>query len=259
MEFNSLHSVFFSPTGNSRNVAGKIIPTFGLPVTEYDLMKSRLTQPISFGKSDLLVVSLPVFEGRVPKICLESLHSLKGQATPAIAIVTYGNRNYDDALLELTDILAANGFIPFAAAAFVAEHSILHRLGRKRPDADDLLEITDFAEKCKTKISKSDTDTLTPVTVKGEHPYRTIPVEFSLVPTGDESCTSCQLCTAVCPTGAISSDNPQLTNASLCATCFACASVCPVRCRQPRDPRLPEVLGFLLDFVEVHSSNEIFI
>lgn len=37
--------------------------------------------------------------------------------TPAIAVCVYGNRDYDDALIELKDAIEANGFKTVAAAA----------------------------------------------------------------------------------------------------------------------------------------------
>ena len=41
--------------------------------------------------------------------------------TPAVLVVVYGNRAYDDALLELSDIATGAGFVPLAAGAFVGE------------------------------------------------------------------------------------------------------------------------------------------
>ncbi len=61
----------------------------------------------------------------------------KGNQTPAIAVVTYGNRDYEDALLELQTILEQNGFVVIGAAALIAEHSIVHSVGHDRPDEAD--------------------------------------------------------------------------------------------------------------------------
>ncbi len=52
----------------------------------------------------------------------------------AIAIVLYGNRNYDDALIELKDILELDGFKVVAGAAFIGEHSFSNNLAKNRPD-----------------------------------------------------------------------------------------------------------------------------
>ena len=48
---------------------------------------------------------------------------LQAHNTPAVCVVVYGNRAYDDALLELKDILTERGCRPIAGAAFIGEHS----------------------------------------------------------------------------------------------------------------------------------------
>ena len=51
-------------------------------------------------------------------------------------VVLFGNRNYDDALIELRDLLQADGFGCIAAGAFVGEHSFSRTLGAGRPDGE---------------------------------------------------------------------------------------------------------------------------
>ena len=52
---------------------------------------------------------------------------LKGNGARAVLLVVYGNREYEDTLLELSDVMEAAGFSPVAAVAAVAEHSIMHQ------------------------------------------------------------------------------------------------------------------------------------
>ena len=41
---------------------------------------------------------LPVYGSRVPPVSLERLSALKGSGQKAVAVVVYGNREYDDTL-----------------------------------------------------------------------------------------------------------------------------------------------------------------
>ena len=114
----------FSPTGGTKRVADAIAAGFAVPVAQMDLTKAD--SAFSLGGHDGLMAVLPVFAGRVPQIALERLSALKGSGQKAVAVVVYGNREFDDALLETRDALEANGFRVIAAAAFIAEHS-MHR------------------------------------------------------------------------------------------------------------------------------------
>ncbi len=74
----------------------------------------------------------------MPNVLLKYLETVKGDGAAAMPVVTFGNRAFDDSLIELRDILRDNGFRPFAAAAFVGEHSFSTTLAAGRPDVDDL-------------------------------------------------------------------------------------------------------------------------
>lgn len=259
MEISKLNCVFYSPTGNARKVIGELASEFTNEAAYFDLMKNSIDEPTEFAADELLIICIPVHEGRVPKHCLKSLFNLYGNGTPAVAVCVFGNRDYDDALIELCDTLGGNGICVVGAAAFATEHNILHRLGRHRPDDEDVGEIHSFAQKCRDKVTAGTIGGFNPVKVKGERPYRVIQGDFSLVPTGDENCIHCEICYNICPVGAIDVDHPEQTDAEKCVTCMACAAVCPVRCRMPRDPSLPDVLGFLLDLVGTRAPNDIFL
>ena len=125
----------FSPTGGTKRVADAIAAGFSVPVAELDLTKAD--SAFSLGEHDGLMAVLPVFAGRVPQIALERLAALKGSGQKAVAVVVYGNREFDDALLETRDALEANGFRVIAAAAFIAEHSMYRSIAAGRPDAQD--------------------------------------------------------------------------------------------------------------------------
>jgi len=59
---------------------------------------------------DAVVFGVPVYAGRVPNVLLKYLDKVQGNGALAVPIVLFGNRNYDDALIELRNILEKNGF-----------------------------------------------------------------------------------------------------------------------------------------------------
>lgn len=52
-----------------------------------------------------------------------------GTKKAAEMVEVYGNREYEDTLVELYDIAVESGFYPAAAVAAVAQHSIAERIG----------------------------------------------------------------------------------------------------------------------------------
>lgn len=90
------------------------------------------------------------------------LAHLKGHGNPAIAVAVYGNRDYDDALVELQDLLEENGFCVIAGAAFVAQHSIFTKVAAGRPDEDDRRAHGGVWQPCAGKSSQDSTRTRTP-------------------------------------------------------------------------------------------------
>jgi hypothetical protein len=90
----------------------------GMPFRKYDmtLPAGRRTFNEQFSEEDLVIVGLPVYVGRIP-MCLDDLYAqLIGHSTQAIAVVVYGNREYNDALIELKMELESHGFNVRSAA-----------------------------------------------------------------------------------------------------------------------------------------------
>lgn len=95
-----LYLAHFSPTGGTRKAAEIIGRAIDPQATEIDLSARTLEKlPHDLGLNDVLLAAVPVFGGRVPAIALERLREITGHDTPAIPVVVYGNRDYDDALL----------------------------------------------------------------------------------------------------------------------------------------------------------------
>ena len=213
----------FSPTGGTKKVADAIAVGFNIPVVEMDLTKE--VSHATLGEKDALMAVLPVYAGRVPQISLERLSALKGNGQKAVAVAVYGNREYEDALLETKDALEANGFQVIAAAAFIAEHSIVRSIANHRPDAEDEALCRQFAADVMAKA-----DNASPVQVPGNNPYKALkPSAFH--PAANESCVKCGVCAQQCPVGAIAMEDPSQTNHDLCINCMRCVQVCPVSSR----------------------------
>lgn len=165
-----IYTAYFSPTGGTKKAAlaltSALADTDGF--TEIDLSLPALAQ-YTFAADDIIVVAVPVFGGRVPAFALQQLTALHGQNTSAIAVAAYGNRAYEDALLELSDSLTSQSFRVIAAAAVLSEHSMLRSIAAGRPDADDLAQLTDFAKKISAK-PLTEAPALT--NIPGNRPYK---------------------------------------------------------------------------------------
>lgn len=213
----------FSPTGGTKKVADAIAAGFCTPVVEMDLTKADVS--VTLGENDALMAVLPVYAGRVPQISLERLSVLKANGQKAVAVVVYGNREFDDALLETKNALEAGGFQVIAAATFIAEHSIVRSIAAGRPDAEDEAICRQFAADVMEKLNNP-----TSITVPGKNPYVELkPSAFH--PAADETCVKCGVCAEQCPVSAIPLDNPNQTNNDVCINCMRCVQVCPVSSR----------------------------
>ena len=232
MKINTLHLVWFSATATTKRITAIIADRFTAEsVIKHDITKSTLNDDIYIGSNDLLIAGIPVYAGRIPAIAVNALNKFKGNKTPAVIACVYGNREYDDALLELKDILQANDFAIISAGAFIAQHSIFPTVGTSRPDEKDKEMITAFGEKSAALISSLDAATNLPdINVKGNRPYKK-PGKVPLTPKADKKCNKCGTCVKLCPTDAIPSFNPRITFGSKCNSCARCIAVCPQQAR----------------------------
>ena len=123
---------YFSPTGGTKKAGMLLCEGISWDIEAVDLGKKKEEprQP----KGNLVVAAMPVFGGRLPGVAAEKLRTLDGKGKKAVAVAVYGNRAYEDALLELKDILEECGFEVTAAAALVAQHSMVPEVGAGRPD-----------------------------------------------------------------------------------------------------------------------------
>ena len=241
MEISKSKSVFFSPARKTGDITSLFVSSLVYEIEKYNITsyKKRDTA-VNFLSNDLAVFAYPVYGGRVPDIMIKQLEKMKSNNTPAVIIAVYGNRAYEDALLEMQNILSEKGFIVIAAAAFIANHSIMTKVAVNRPDAQDNEKIKDFAERVKNKLKNIENILdIEKLNLPGNFPYR----EYNgipLKPTGDSKCTSCCACVQNCPVNAIMAENPRKTDKTKCITCMGCAAICPQNARH-----LNKILHFL--------------
>jgi ferredoxin len=221
--------IYFSPSHTTRKIIDEIANKFEGTQEEYDLSNIATgNNPKEFSDDTLVLVGMPIFAGRLPKIAHDKLIKFKGENVPAIAIVNYGNANIGDALLELNDILKENGFKILGTAATVSQHSIITDIASGRPDKQDLEKLDEFIEKCKEKLESGE---FNEIAVPGNKPYCDYK-KVALTPICDESlCTYCYECISVCPQQAISDMDPVETDETLCDACTACIYICPENAR----------------------------
>jgi NAD-dependent dihydropyrimidine dehydrogenase PreA subunit/flavodoxin len=235
-----INTMYFSATGTTKRIVcgiGEgILENTDSKITintiDFTLPESRKDQ-VLFNDEDIVIIGVPVYAGRVPNVLLKYLNSIKGNGALAIPVVVYGNRNYDDALIELNDILELNGFKVIAAGAFIGEHSFSKVLGKNRPDEKDMTIVKEFASKIYEKLTTE--DKFESLAVKGSNPYRAyykpenkegIPVDIRKVtPKTNSSCNDCKLCVTVCPMGSIDFNDVSKLN-GICIKCGACIKKC---------------------------------
>ena len=232
MNIDNLHVVWFSATATTKQITGLIAEQFtAQSVTKHDITKNTPENNIQIGPSDLLVVGIPVYAGRIPAVAIDALNRFKGDKTAAVIACVYGNRDYDDALIELKNILQTNAFIVISAGTFIAQHSIFPAVGASRPDEKDKGIIVDFAQKSAELLAAlENTNNLSDINVKGNHPY-VKPFKVPLSPKTDKKCNKCGVCVKLCPTNAIPAFNPRITFGSKCIACARCISFCPQQAR----------------------------
>lgn len=240
----AIKALYFSGTGTTETLVRVIADELSEQLTAPSELVN-FTTPDSreeiqnFGADDLAVVAMPVYAGRVPNVLLPYIReNICGSGGPAVPLVLFGNRNFDDALIELRDLLESNGFRTIAGAAFVGEHSFSRSLGKGRPDSEDIQLAREFAASVAKKLLSMEELPQKPVPVRGNMPVRPYytprdrqgnPINILKVkPLTDlEKCTQCGRCAALCPMGSIERDDASKIS-GICIKCCACVKKCPV-------------------------------
>ena len=243
MRVRNIWAVYFSATGTTEKTV-KTIACAAAQVLDAPWQSISFTlseerrEKLQFSTGDLVILGVPVYAGRVPNVLLPFLtEKVIGNGALAVPVVLYGNRNYDDALMELRNILQANHLACVAGAAFVGEHSFSRVLAAGRPDGEDCALMEGFGQAVGRKVRRLPFTPETAVAVGGCDPirpyYKPRDREGNFInilkvkPVTDmEKCTLCGLCAEKCPMGSIRVDNVAEV-AGICIKCCACVKGCP--------------------------------
>ena len=257
---NRSRLVCFSPTGSTRKLGEAVAGGAGFPCSVTDITLPEKRKAIeSFALEELCILAVPVYYGRVAKTAVDYMTEFQGNGAPVALLVNYGNRHFDDALLELYDLAVETGFVPVGAAAFVSEHSFSTRdypMAIGRPEESDLSLATEFgnrvAQKVLNKLEKLEN-------IPGNLPYKPYP-DLHRAPASLDNCTLCGTCAGICPVDAIRIHNGILsTDEQKCIICQACVKKCPEQARIDCGPGAIESRERLKPLVAERREVEFFL
>ena len=251
--FNTVQFYYFSPTGGTKACGECFCKAIANNVSAINL---GLEDATFNGDCDLAVFAMPVFAGRIPAVAAEKLAALNGNGMKAVTLVVYGVRAYEDALLELNNVVKESNFTVVASAALVAQHSIVPAVGQGRPNEEDKASIAAFTQQVMAKLVSGD---VSPVTIPGNFPYREVG-NMPFTPVCLPACGKCGACVAVCPTKAMVMDDEGIkTDVDSCILCMACTAACPKKARVLPAPVQKNMNEKMSALISVHRENEYFL
>jgi ferredoxin len=267
LNIGKVRLVYFSATGTGKKIVNQIASAIELDTDIIDLTPPKTDASYEIGKEELAIFSTPVYEGRVPQTVMNRLKRVKGDDTTAVLVVMYGNRAFEDSLLELHDTVKELGFLPIAGAAFIGQHSIHSEkipVAAGRPDELDLKKAHEFGREIIKKMESL--DYLTDLKVPGNYPYseetriRTEEIRAGAHPVTDaDVCILCGSCARVCPKGCVKVSDVVETIVEKCMICSACVHNCPTGARHWENENILRVAKWLSTHHGERKEPEIFL
>ena len=252
----SVFEIVFSPTGGTKKVSGLVAGALDGNTVTVDLTDSGLDfYEVSMTKDDVAVISVPSYAGRVPAVVVDRLGMVRGNGARAVLVCVYGNRAFEDTLVELKDVAKRVGFRVVAAIAAIAEHSVARQFAAGRPDAQDVAQLAESARRIRQKLLDGDASE---PSIPGNRPYKQAG-GHSMVPQATEGCASCGACAALCPVRAIDKNDPRQVDGDACVSCMRCIAVCPRDARKLDPNKLSAVTQMLSKVCVERKECELFI
>lgn len=258
MDITTSSLLLFSPTGTSKKVATAVADGYG---AKFHVIDATYGVPTlhTFAANELVFVAVPVYGGKVAPLALQRLEAMRGDNTPVVLIVVYGNRAYGESLTQLKSFVGERGFVTVAAAAFIGEHSYSTSatpIAVGRPDMTDLAEARTWGKAIRNKMDyiaapsaidlkrlvapRTSFITMLRFGVFIWQQQRKKKPDVKPVPiTDSDKCKKCGKCARLCPTGAIPHDDLLHTHPDKCIKCCACVKCCPTHARTFTTPFAP--------------------
>ncbi len=265
MDINKVKLIYFSPTGTTKKVLESIARGIaGASVEHLNMtLPDNVEQVIPSYSNDLVILGAPVYGGRLPAEAINRFKRIQAGNTLAVVVVVYGNRDFEDSLLELKDLAIDLGFFPVAGGAFIGEHSFTTAdapIANGRPDSLDVQKAMDFGARIKEKISTLQSfGDQRALMIPGRFPYEGGPRNMAVTPVSrEDTCTVCGTCATVCPTAAISIEASVATEVGACIRCCACIKNCPTGARVWEDEMMKTITNWLKDNCSARKEPQIF-
>lgn len=262
----SVQTIFFSPTGNTKQICSRI--AFGLG--------GKMVDPINLTNSnvrtkekieligDLIIIGTPVYVGRIPQQILEPLEKLKGKNQWCVIVAVNGGVQAGTVLAELTAILKTQNFRILAAANITGVHSFIHEgfpLGKGRPDNNDLIKLQRFTQSILDKLADDPQEISFPdpnIDYTLPHPQVRAKILADPPEKDDDICIECRECYAHCPNDAIDFTTLHIDDQK-CIRCFACVRICAWNARSIKLHLNPELRELFSTAIKSHYPTEFFL
>ncbi len=265
--------VFFSATGNTGQIVTEtgryLADSLGVPFESDDFTKpADHTAMRNFSEGDLVIFGTPTYAGRIPNKILPFVQTLfQGNGAFALPMVTFGNRSFDNSLVELAEELKKNNFHILAAGACACKHAFA-QIGNGRPNSDDEKHREAFCAAVADKVFTA-SQPLPEIAIKGNSDLTGYYVPLGLdgqpakflkaKPVTDPAkCDSCGTCADLCPMGSIEKEEPANVP-GICIKCHACVTHCHAGAKSFTDPAFLSHKAMLEEKYQRPAVSEFFL